>query len=143
LLSASRTSWPRHQTASGLLHRGGRILLEKRAASARVTAGVWDTPGGHLERGERPEAALLRELREELGVVPISFQLAGVQDALDPTARVLYRHHVFLVRRWRGRPVAGEGQSLAWLRIDEALARPDLNPLIRDLILDLRRRELL
>jgi 8-oxo-dGTP diphosphatase len=104
---------------------------------------VWDTPGGHLEKGERPEAALLRELREELGIVPISFQLAAVHDVRDPTARQLYRHHIFLVRRWRGRLVAGEGQSLAWLPIDEALARPDLNPLIRDLILELRRRALL
>lgn len=61
--------------AVAALVRGGRVLLSRRAGPPHQ--GTWDLPGGFLEAGETPEAALRRELREELGAAPASLRLAG------------------------------------------------------------------
>ena len=52
------------------IHRGGRFFLQRRDPGAARLPGLWEFPGGKAEPGENPEAALLRELREELGWVP-------------------------------------------------------------------------
>ncbi|MFO0982649.1 MAG: NUDIX hydrolase [Planctomycetota bacterium] len=141
-LGSDPTSWPRRQTASGLLVRGARILLERRPANARVTPGVWDTPGGHLRRGERPEAALRRELFEELGVGVERFRLAAVQDVRERFSHVLYRHFIYVIDAWRGSPRAKANQTLGWFTLKAALRLGDLNPPIADVLLELSRRKL-
>jgi 8-oxo-dGTP diphosphatase len=101
--------------AAALLDGEGRILLQQRAPG-RAMAGLWEFPGGKVESGELPEAALVRELEEELGIgtaaedfVPACFASAPVGD----------RHMLlllYLCRRWTGEPRALDASGLAWLR---------------------------
>jgi mutator protein MutT len=103
---------PDLEVAGAVLCDGDRVLLDRRARGpARA---LWDTPGGKVEPGEAPAAALARELDEELGlrVVEPGAEVARF-DALDPTGRVL-RHHVFALSVKRGEPRAREGQPLEW-----------------------------
>ncbi len=111
--------------AAGLLCRDGRVLLGKRSAGRRAYPGVWDLPGGHVEVGETVEGALVRELREELGVIPTEWREYAVRRAPaqsdDGTDTI--RLHVFLVTVWRGEPrnlQADEHDALAWVTADEA-----------------------
>jgi 8-oxo-dGTP diphosphatase len=117
---------PERSTAAALLVRAGQLLLERRPPDARVTPGVWDIPGGHVEVGESPQAALVRELREELGLEVRSCASVFVLDALEPPAQLRYRHHFFRLRACDGEVRAREGQELAWVTVREALARDDL-----------------
>lgn len=110
---------PERSTAAGCLVRGGRILLERRPDDARVTPGVWDLPGGHVEPGETPARALVRELREELGIEVEQFRLGMVQDEDMPHVPALYRHFIYLVDRWGGDVSSREGRLLRWLTLDE------------------------
>lgn len=100
--------------AGALVDGDGRVLLQRRPADKEL-GGTWEFPGGKVEPGEMPEAALVRELAEELGVaVPI--------DALEPltfaTADLGDRHLVLLlyrVRRWSGVPRALEASGMIWV----------------------------
>lgn len=80
-----------------LLFRNGRMLLGKRSARKRTWPKTWDMPGGHVEKGESFEDALLRETEEEIGVVPERFSLwADMKtDEGEP-------YRIFLVERWSG-----------------------------------------
>ena len=100
--------------AAALFDDDGRVLLAQRP-EGKSMAGLWEFPGGKLEEGELPEAALARELEEELGILvnpkdlkPINFASHSYQDfhLLMP----LYACH-----RWRGTPVSREGQNLRWV----------------------------
>ena len=121
---------PERSTAGAFLIREGKVLLEKRPADARVYPGLLDTPGGHVDEGETPEAALSRELEEELGIVPERFILGMVQDDLDPRTGIFYRHFVYIVRSWKGVVTSREGRRLEWFPFREALDLEALNPLI-------------
>lgn len=120
---------PQRCTAGALLTRQGKLLLERRPDDARVYAGVWDFPGGHVEHGETPELALLREMEEELSIVPRRFFLAAVQDDLEPASGIFYRHFVYIVESWDGEMVQHEGRVIRWVRYEEALRLERLNPL--------------
>lgn len=100
--------------AAALLDAQGRVLLSQRPPGKQL-AGLWEFPGGKVEPIESPEAALVRELHEELGLevdaqalTPLAFASHGYETfhLLMP----LYRVHA-----WRGSPVAKEGQALAWV----------------------------
>lgn len=90
-------------TATALIVRDGRVLLGRRTSRVRF-ADMWDAFGGHLETGESAEAALRRELREELGIRVTDARFLEVYEDEDPTSRMTFRHHLFLVTRWDGEP---------------------------------------
>lgn len=111
---------PALQTAGLVLIEGGRVLFEVRPADARVYASMLDLPGGHLETGEAPEQALVREAREELAIEVGAVRLLAVLDDIDSTSSARYRHFIYLVTEYRGRVDALEGQTLVWVPLDEA-----------------------
>jgi len=107
--------------ACALLDTDGRILIAKRP-EGKPMAGLWEFPGGKIEPGETPEQAVVRELREELGVEPC-------ERCLDPFAFVSHPYddfHIvmpfFLCRTWDGFPQPREGQEIAWVRKDRLTA---------------------
>ncbi len=104
--------------AAALLDGEGRILLQRRAPG-RAMAGLWEFPGGKVESGELPEAALSRELEEELG---IGTAAADLVPACFASAPVGERHMIlllYLCRRWQGEPRALDASAIAWLRPGE------------------------
>ncbi|HEX8556398.1 MAG TPA: (deoxy)nucleoside triphosphate pyrophosphohydrolase [Sphingomonas sp.] len=109
--------------AAAMIDGHGRVLLQQRPAGKSL-AGLWEFPGGKIEPGEGPEAALARELMEELGVVV-------EPDAMSPTAFASApagdRHLLLLLytaREWTGEPRAIEADALAWVRPDDMHAWP-------------------
>src|SRR5439155_1235303 len=90
-----------HVTATGLIARGGRVLLGKRTSKVRF-AGMWDAFGGHLIPCEEPSSALVRELEEELGISALQPRFLGIYEDIDPTSKELFRHYLFFVTRWNG-----------------------------------------
>ena len=101
--------------AVALIDPDGRVLIAERPAG-KAMAGLWEFPGGKVEPGETPEATLIRELKEELGVdtsasclAPLTFASHGYPDfhLLMP---------LYVCRRWQGTPRGYEGQSLKWVR---------------------------
>jgi 8-oxo-dGTP diphosphatase len=101
--------------ACALIDADGRVLLAQRP-EGKSMAGLWEFPGGKVEAGEQPEATLIRELKEELGIAvneaclaPLTFASHGYPDfhLLMP---------LYVCRRWEGIAAAQEGQRLAWVR---------------------------
>lgn len=118
--------------AAALVDASGQILLQQRAPG-RAMAGLWEFPGGKVESGETPEAALVRELAEELGIAVAE---ADLRPACFASARVGDRHMVLLLyicRDWQGEPQALDASALAWVTVADmrALAMPPADiPLI-------------
>jgi 8-oxo-dGTP diphosphatase len=118
--------------AAALADAEGRVLLQQRAPG-RAMAGLWEFPGGKVEEGELPEAALIRELAEELGI-------AVAEAAFDPacfaSALVGGRHMIlllYLCHDWIGEPAPLDAVALKWLRpieMDPAEMPPADRPLI-------------
>lgn len=99
--------------AAALVDPVGRVLVQQRAPG-RAMAGLWEFPGGKLERGETPEAALARELHEELGV---DIAEAALHPATFASAALGDRHLLlllYLVRAWSGHPRALDATALRW-----------------------------
>ena len=111
--------------AAALIDAGGRILVQQRPPGKQM-AGLWEFPGGKVELGETPEAALLRELREELGIeiaVPDLTSVAFASEPLDGKHLLLL---LYVCRAWHGTPVALDAVALRWATPQEmrALAMP-------------------
>jgi 8-oxo-dGTP diphosphatase len=107
--------------AAALVDCDGRVLLQQRAPD-RSMAGLWEFPGGKLEDGELPEAALVRELEEELGIQTDSACLAPAAFA---SAAVGERHMLLLLyicRKWRGAPQPLDASALQWVRPNQMFA---------------------
>ena len=109
--------------AVALIDADGRVLLAKRP-EGKTLAGLWEFPGGKIEDGERPEEALIRELKEELGInveqsclAPLTFASHAYEDfhLLMP---------LYVCRRWKGIPQALEGQELKWVRARDLRSLP-------------------
>ncbi|HEV2817575.1 MAG TPA: (deoxy)nucleoside triphosphate pyrophosphohydrolase [Allosphingosinicella sp.] len=99
--------------AAALADQGGRLLLQQRAPG-RAMAGLWEFPGGKVEAGELPESALVRELREELG---IEIAPADLAPACFASARNGASHMIlllYLCRRWEGEPRPLDASALRW-----------------------------
>lgn len=101
--------------ACALIDADGRILLTRRPEGKKL-AGLWEFPGGKVEPHESPEAALIRELREELGIEIAKACLAPFCFASHAYEHFHLLMPLFLCRRWQGRPEPREGQTLAWVR---------------------------
>jgi 8-oxo-dGTP diphosphatase len=109
--------------AAALVDDAGRVLLQQRAPG-RAMAGLWEFPGGKVEEGERPEAALARELQEELG---ISVDKEALAPAAFASADNGGRHMLlllYLCREWLGEPRALDAADLKWVRPAEMAALP-------------------
>ena len=101
-------------SAVALIDSDGRVLLAERP-EGKIFAGHWEFPGGKIETGETPEAALVRELDEELGVDTKDSCLAPLGFVSHPYDT----HHMVLLlyvcRKWSGRPQPKEGGQLKWV----------------------------
>jgi 8-oxo-dGTP diphosphatase len=122
--------------AVALIDPDGRVLIAERPAG-KPMAGLWEFPGGKVEPGETPEAALVRELQEELGIgtwasclAPLTFASHGYDDfhLLMP---------LYACRKWEGVPKAREHAALRWVRAAELAACP-MPPADRPLVAVLR-----
>ena len=108
-------------SAVALIDRDGRVLLAQRP-EGKAMAGLWEFPGGKIESGETPEAALIRELHEELGIDTAASCLAPLSFASHSYAATqthLAFHLVMMLyvcRRWQGLPQPIEGGQLKWVR---------------------------
>ena len=98
-----------------LVDADGRVLLARRP-EGKSMAGLWEFPGGKIDHGETPEAALIRELAEELGIDVAASCLAPFTFASHTYPDFHLLMPLYLCRRWLGIPVAREGQRLAWVR---------------------------
>jgi 8-oxo-dGTP diphosphatase len=101
--------------ACALVDADRRVLICQRPEGKQF-AGLWEFPGGKLERGESPEAALIRELEEELGISTKSACLAPLTFASHAYESFHLLMPVFVCRKWQGMPVAREHQDIRWVR---------------------------
>jgi 8-oxo-dGTP diphosphatase len=121
--------------ACALLDVDGRVLLAQRPAG-KPMAGLWEFPGGKVESGERPEDSLIRELKEELGIVVREACLAPLTFASHAYPEFHLLMPLFVCRRWDGMVTPREGQRLAWVRpnrLREYAMPPADEPLIAHL----------
>ena len=109
--------------ACALIDPDNRVLLSQRP-QGKTLAGLWEFPGGKVEPGERPETALIRELREEIGIETQEACLAPLTFASHayPTFHLLMP--VYICRRYEGMAVAREGQVLKWVKAGDMRAYP-------------------
>jgi len=99
--------------ACALIDAEGRVLLARRP-EGKPLAGLWEFPGGKLRPGETPEAALIRELREELGIETATSCIAPFAFASHAYERFHLLMPLYVCRRWQGQATGREGQALAW-----------------------------
>ena len=101
--------------AVALVDVDGRVLVSERPAGKQL-AGLWEFPGGKVEPGERPEATLIRELAEELGIGVEEPCLAPLTFASHAYPDFHLLMPLYICRRWTGTPQSMEGQALKWVR---------------------------
>ena len=124
-------------SAVALIDVDGRVLLAQRP-EAKSLAGLWEFPGGKVEEGETPEAALIRELQEELGIDTWASCLAPLTFASHNYPDFHLLMPLFACRRWRGIPHGREGQAIAWVKPQDLRKYPmppadlPLIPILRD-----------
>ena len=102
--------------ACALLDADGRVLIAQRP-EGKALAGLWEFPGGKVDAGETPEQAVVRELREELGVEPCERCLqpfAFSSHSMEDGRHLLMP--LYLCRKWDGFPDPQEGQTIAWVK---------------------------
>ena len=124
--------------ACALIDADGRVLIAQRPAHKEM-AGLWEFPGGKVERGERPEEALIRELKEELGIEVQEACLAPFAFASYAYAEFHLLMPLYVCRKWKGQPCVHEHQAIKWVFPAQLGAYPmppadlPLVPMLRDL----------
>ena len=124
-------------SAVALIDPDGRVLLAQRP-EGKSLAGLWEFPGGKVHAGETPEAALIREVKEELGIDVTEACLAPFAFASHGYEAFHLLMPLFLCRRWVGNVAPMEGQALAWVRPAQMRDYPmppadlPLIPILRD-----------
>jgi mutator protein MutT len=117
-----------HHLVAALIVQGDRILLGKRSPERAFWPNVWDVFGGHIEPGEQPEQALVRELQEELGITPQQWAELGILRESVPeqndTPGVDIDVYFYCVTAWRGTPTnrqPHEHSIVQWFSYAEAI----------------------
>jgi 8-oxo-dGTP diphosphatase len=124
-------------SAVALIDADGRVLLAQRP-KGKSMAGLWEFPGGKVEQGETPEAALIRELHEELGIETWDSCLAPLTFASHSYDDFHLLMPLFACRKWAGQPQSRESQALKWVRPEQLRDYPmpaadlPLIPILRD-----------
>jgi 8-oxo-dGTP pyrophosphatase MutT (NUDIX family) len=109
--------------ACAALYREGKFLLGHRSPGKRFYPNLWDFPAGHVRVGETIETGLIREVEEEIGVVPTRYRLVAVLPELNPEVNGEGIYHIFEVTQWTGgepRLCNDEHTELRWCTSDEA-----------------------
>ena len=129
--------------ACALIDPDGRVLIAQRPPGKSM-AGLWEFPGGKVEKGERPEDTVIREMNEELGVTIKEACLSPFIFASHTYPDFHLLMPLFLCRRWEGIAQPREGQKVAWVRPKDLALKADrypmppadlpLIPLLRDLL---------
>jgi 8-oxo-dGTP diphosphatase len=125
--------------ACGLIDPDGRVLIAQRPPKKEM-AGLWEFPGGKVEPQERPEEALIRELKEELGIAVQEPCLAPFTFASHTYPDFHLLMPLFVCRRWDGAPTPLEHTALKWVRPRDLPSYPmppadvPLIPMLRDLL---------
>ena len=109
--------------ACALVDIDGRVLIGKRPAG-KALAGLWEFPGGKVEPGESPEACLIRELDEELGIKVAQACLAPFVFASHAYETMHLLMPLYLCRRWEGFVTAKEHEALAWVKPEKMVDYP-------------------
>lgn len=109
--------------ACALIDVDGRVLLAERPAGKSM-AGLWEFPGGKVETGESPEAALVRELKEELGITVAEKCLAPFTFASHRYEAFHLLMPLYVCRNWEGDIVPQDGQEIAWVRANRLADYP-------------------
>lgn len=124
-------------SAVALVDADGRVLIAQRPAG-KAMAGFWEFPGGKIEPGETPEVALVRELKEELGIETWDSCLAPLTFASHSYEDFHLLMPLFICRKWQGIVAPKEGQKLQWVYAKELRDYPmpaadiPLIPILRD-----------
>jgi 8-oxo-dGTP diphosphatase len=129
--------------AAALVDPDGRVLIAQRPPG-KAMAGLWEFPGGKLEAGETPEGALIRELKEELGIAVKEACLAPFTFASHGYGDFQLLMPLYVCRRWEGTPSPREHKMLKWIRPRDLILDPaafpmpaadlPLLPMLRDLL---------
>jgi len=119
-------------SACALIDADNRVLIAKRPAG-KAMAGLWEFPGGKVEVGETPEAALIRELQEELQITTWESCLAPLSFASFSYETFHLLMPLYVCRKWQGVPQSAEGQELKWVRANR-LREFDMPPADEPLI---------
>lgn len=124
-IAAAKTQ-PNVTCAGGMLVKEGQFLLGKRSAAASWYPEVWDVFGGHAEQGEAPVQTLLRELREELAIVPTRYQLAAVFTYFKGCVQKKVQYHHYFITEWTGelQKAGTEHTEIRWFDRSELVAIP-------------------
>lgn len=109
--------------AAALVDADGRVLLQQRPEGGSLP-GLWEFPGGKIEPGEVPEAALVRELEEELGIATHQSCLAPAAFASEPLDGQHLLLLLFICRKWTGVPTLHHAAAMKWVRPAEMFALP-------------------
>lgn len=126
-------------SAVALVDVDGRVLIAQRP-EGKSMAGLWEFPGGKVEPGETPEAALIRELQEELGIDTWQSCLAPLTFASHSYDDFHLLMPLFVCRKWKGVPRSRENQAFKWVRAHDLKNYPmpsadiPLIPVLRDLL---------